>query len=44
MALTNEECKNTYGNDAPTDIVNSMLCASDIGKDACQVSVKGLLV
>ena len=38
--VTNEECKKNYAGE--TDIVDSMLCALEHGRDACRVSVKGL--
>ena len=41
--VTNEECKMNYAGDPlETDIVDSMLCAIEHGRDACRVSVKGL--
>ena len=34
----NTECRNTYGRAAPGGIVQSHLCAGELGKDSCSVS------
>ena len=38
--VTNEECEKNYAGDS--QIIDSMLCALEHGRDACMLSVKGL--
>ena len=35
----NTECRNTYGRAAPGGIVQSHLCAGELGKDSCSVRI-----